>query len=489
MNEHAVKMLNVESAYLSGVEGKLESAKGKHFQGSIWKTARTDDSDRLRAVMARHRVYDRERLRELPHNRSISLQGFERTWWFGRRPTGVVVATVLSPFDELVTGAEPEPIDLPELQDHVRKIVGDGAVEHVIGVCAPSGFTESARKMKMDLPRVALVLIESAAGGGWRVSSPDADLPKAVLDLFDPEGDSEKIERVRSELASRSADLLTSGLTASSLARSLGLPESLVKRAIEKLAATDPSLRVTRKSEDLLLYRGAASHQAGNRTMNVVDRIKQLFAKEGGEAEKINVLAERRAQLAQRRDQLYEDIAKLETKEADLLRQGRENSSQIVRKRLAAQLGQLRKDIGRQNTTANMLNKQINIISTDIHNLTLIQQGNMAQLPSTEELTENAVQAEEMLESLQVDSELIGQLEAGVSDVAVNEEELAILREFDAPESESIAQESSSPARPAKESQPARKAVDTPQETAFNTPEPPPDEPGESRSRANPEAT
>ncbi len=52
-------------------------------------------------------------------------------------------------------------------------------------------------------------------------------------------------------------------------------------------------------------------------------------------------------------------------------------------RRLAAQLAQLRKDIGRQNSTAAMLNKQIDIISTDIHNLTLIQQGEMASLPDT----------------------------------------------------------------------------------------------------------
>jgi hypothetical protein len=47
-----------------------------------------------------------------------------------------------------------------------------------------------------------------------------------------------------------------------------------------------------------------------------------------------------------------------------------------------------------------MLNQQINIIATDIHNLTLIQQGESASLPTTDELTENAVKAEEMLETL-----------------------------------------------------------------------------------------
>ena len=167
--------------------------------------------------------------------------------------------------------------------------------------------------------------------------------------------------------------------------------------------------------------------------MNVVDRIKALFSREGNEAQKINILAERRAALAQRRDRIYQDIAKLEENEAKLLEQGRSTGSKVTQRRLASQLAQLRKDIARQNTTANMLNSQINIISTDIHNLTLIQQNQMAQLPDTEELTVNAVKAEEMLESLRADTDLISGLETGIGEVMTSDEELAILEEFEAP--------------------------------------------------------
>ena len=121
----------------------------------------------------------------------------------------------------------------------------------------------------------------------------------------------------------------------------------------------------------------------------IIDRMIESYA--------VNMLSERRAALAQRRDRLYEEIGKLEQRESDLLKQGRENKSTVTRRRLAAQDAQLRKDIARQNTTARMLNQQINIISTDIHNLTLIQQGQVASLPDANELTENAVRAEEML--------------------------------------------------------------------------------------------
>ncbi|MCH7639754.1 MAG: hypothetical protein IH855_09865 [Bacteroidetes bacterium] len=46
--------------------------------------------------------------------------------------------------------------------------------------------------------------------------------------------------------------------------------------------------------------------------------------------------------------------------------------------RLLPGVAQLRKDINRQNTTANMLNSQVNILSTNIHNLTATKHGERA---------------------------------------------------------------------------------------------------------------
>ena len=168
--------------------------------------------------------------------------------------------------------------------------------------------------------------------------------------------------------------------------------------------------------------------------MNVIERIKQLLSSDADEATKINLLAERRAALSQRRDRLYADIGKLEKKEADLRAEGKAAhtaGADVKKRRVAAQLVQHRKDIARQNATAAMLNKQIDIISTDIHNLTLIQQGDLAQLPDTEELTENAVRAEEMLEQLQADADLVGGLETGIEASLTNDEELAVMQEFE----------------------------------------------------------
>jgi hypothetical protein len=212
-----------------------------------------------------------------------------------------------------------------------------------------------------------------------------------------------------------------------------------------------------------------------------------LFSGEGDEAAKINLLAERRAALSQRRDRIYEDIGKLEQKEADLLAQGKAATSSVPRRRLAAQVSQLRKDIARQNTTAAMLNQQINIISTDIHNLTLIQQGQMAHLPDTTELTEHAVEAEELLESLKTDAELVGGLEMGMETALASADELAILKEFEGDAGKAKSAEISPPSTTPMRTAPSREDVRTP--AAPRMDEPKSAAPNKSRRPADPEPT
>lgn len=433
MSTAAQKALQHETEFLSGVDANFESAKGKDLRGSIWQRIRQDESDQLRALMAESRNYDRRLLKSLPANRRVELHGFERRFLFWKKRTGVAIASVLSPLGHYAcsAGGEGPPIQLGELADHARKLVADRRVPHIIGICSPTGFTEEARSARLDVDNATVILIEPDGHGGWRTTAVGEDVDPPLIRIFDPEGAKQKEERVRRLVEEHSADLLTGGVAASSVAREANLSEHVVRRGFEKVAEGDPELRVTRKEGEMLLFRGAPVQRQEKKSMNVIDRIRQLFSGDGDESEKINLLAERRAALAQRRDRIYEDITKLEKREAEMLEQGKAAKSSVPRRRLAAQLAQLRKDIARQNTTAAMLNQQLNIISTDIHNLTLIKQGQMASLPQTEELTEHAVHAEEMLETLKADSDLVSSLETGMEETLASAEELAILREFE----------------------------------------------------------
>ena len=436
MSSSASTSFKLESEFLAGVEANFETAKGKFFRGTTWHTAREDEDIRLRALLAKNQIDGREMIKSLPANRRVTLYGYEPRLIFGKRATGVAIATVLSPLSHYASRnpGEAPPIDLGELSDHVRKLTQAAKVPQLIGVCSPSGFTPDAKDAKLDLKNVTVVLIEPDGSGGWLTHATGEKADPRMLKIFDPERSKEKVDRVREHVQAHSADLLTGSLSVSSVAISMNLPEDVVRQGFKEAASEDAELKVTDQGGEFLLFRGAPTAAQEKKSMNVVDRIKQLFSSEGEEAEKINLLAEGRAGLAQRRDRIYGDIGKLEIKEADLLAEGKAATSPVPKRRLAAQLVQMRKDIARQNTTAAMLNKQIDIISTDIHNLTLIQQGDMAQLPDTEELTENAVKAEEMLETLKADAELVGSLETGIEESLTSDEEMAILQEFDGTE-------------------------------------------------------
>ncbi len=501
MTLDTAKALQYETDFLSGVGKNIEAAKGKDLRGSSWKRSEYDDEDRLRYLMAKNGITDREKLKETPANRRIALHGFERKLLLWKKRTGVAIASVLSPLSHYASskGGDPPPIELGELTDHVRKLVGDRKMPHLIGICSPSGFTEEARQTKLDTPNATVVLVEPDGAGGWRTTAASEAVDQRVLRIFDPEGAKQKVERVRGIVKDRSADLLTGGLSVSAIARQSSLPADVVREGFERIAAEDPELRVAKKQGEFLLFRGAPAQAQEKLSMNVVDRIRRLLSGEGNEAAKINLLAERRAALAQRRDRIYEDITKLEEKEANLVAQGKAATSQVPRRRLAAQVAQMRKDIARLNTTAGMLNQQINIISTDIHNLTLIQQGELAKLPDTEELTENAVKAEEMLETLKADADLVGSLETGMEQSLVSEEELAILSEFEGtseeaePEKPSPEAATAPPAKaadgPVKESAPESQDSRAKRPTAGEAETPSAPSSDTERSPADPEAT
>ncbi len=433
------KVMQLESEFLSGMEVNFEKAKGKLLRGSRWHMARQDEADRLRSLMARHKKFDRRLLSETPKNRRVVLHGYTRPWyWFGKKRVDVAIASVLSPIEWHVLQGDPgqggPPIGSTELLDHVRSLCVGPHLRHIIGVCSPTGFTPDALEARSEASNVTLVLVEPGPGGGWQIAGETDDLDPRLMDLFDPENFGGKIGRVVEHIEANSATLLTGGMSADSVAERLGVTLAAAEKGFEEVAGKDPELHVGRQDGELLLYRGAASEKQESFSMSMVDKIRQLFSREGDEAQKINELSQRRAALSQRRNRMYDDIGQLEKREADLMEQGKANKSQVARRRIAAQVAQLRKDITRQNATTNMLNKQINILSTDIHNLTLIKQGDAASLPSTEELTENAVKAEEMLETLQADADMVGSLDSGISEMLSSDEELAILKEFEEPE-------------------------------------------------------
>lgn len=464
MNPEITRAAEIEAAFLAGVETNLQQAKEDRFRGSKWTWTTRTEEDRVRELMQAQHHHDRDLLHAMPKNTARVLTAHQRRWLFWQKPSEVAIVSVLSPIEHLLDPSlgPPPPVGLAELVAHVKQLAGEANVPHLVGVCSPTGFTDDARQSGLDLPNVSLVLIEPRSDGGWTTVGCSRGVRPTDLRLFDPEAVTKKMERVRQEITVCGADLVTGGLSASLLAERLGLPVSLVARVFERMMATDRELRVSWQRGEAMLFRGAAV-EAEDPEMSMVEWFRQLFGGEGEEARKINVLSERRARLAQRRDRLYDDIVKLEGRESELLKQGKEAASPTVKRRVATQIKQLRDEIDRLNTTAKMLGQQIDVISTHIHNLTLIQQGQGAKLPSTEEITQDAVRAEEMLEQLGADVDLATSLGTGVGDASITDEEMAILQELDGPaptEPAPAPREAASPKREVIRPQPAPKQPD-----------------------------
>lgn len=184
--------------------------------------------------------------------------------------------------------------------------------------------------------------------------------------------------------------------------------------------------------------------------MPFIDRVKALFSRKGETEKKIAFLSERRAALSQQRDRGYEDMSTLEGQEADLRKQFKEAGGEISKRRITSQLLQLRKDIDRRQQLLSVLNQQINVVSTHLHNLELVQQGHTAKLPDTEEMAQDAAAAEDVLAQLEADTELAGSV-GSIASSGMSAEEQALYEELLRENGQSPTDEKTESAEPAKE--------------------------------------
>ena len=164
--------------------------------------------------------------------------------------------------------------------------------------------------------------------------------------------------------------------------------------------------------------------------MPLIERVKALVSRKGDSEKKIAFLSERRAALSQQRDRAYEEMTVLEHQESGLKEQFKNSQSTIGKKRITSQLLQLRKDLERRQQLLSVLNQQVNVVSTHLHNLELVQQGQVASLPNTDEMTADAVKAEEVLAELEASSELAGSV-GSIGAAGMTPEEQALFEELE----------------------------------------------------------
>ncbi len=448
---------------------------------------RTDKGVELKRLMAELDRPDRQLESQMPRDESMTITLTQRALFFFRRTVGRVHVFCLSPQRELLSEQAPAPLDAAAVRQALSQAPPAlrGAPVTVI-LLSTSGFTASARELAQRSAERTVCLVEPNDSGGWAVYGPPET--QDINDLLDPEAADAKRQRVREAIADVRADLMTGGVSTERLAGKTQLPLQLVESELKSYAKQTPGFAAKRLDGRLVLFQQGAgvgqSTGVGGDAMPFLEKMKNLFSGKGENEKKVAMLSERRAALSQQRDKAYEDMSSLESKEDELKEQFKSAGSAMTKRRVTSQMLQLRKDIERRHQLINMLNQQVNVVSTALHNLELVQQGKSAKLPTSEELTEDAVAAEEMLAELEADSEMAASVSAVSGGVSMSDEEQALFDELEAESGGAEASTNKIELEAVRQNAPAQPVQQPPVRASQSTPPPLRTEP----HRVDPEA-
>lgn len=448
---------------------RIDTTDGRRPISALRRDVIKEDREvQLKRLMSELDIPDRELQSRMPVCPELTVTLSRARWLVFRRTVGRLKVICLAPTRQLLEGQAPGPVSLADLKAALAER-GDeriGAVPSTVVLMSTSGFTQDAHEAAERSFNRTVILAEPNDAGGWTVHGPQET--RALVDLFDPEQDQQKRQRIRDHIQSHRADLLHGSLSADRVAAALKLPLPMVEGELKSYAGENAGLVARRLGGNVVLFRegGGAASAAGGPNMAFIDRVRALFGGKGETERKVALLAERRAMLSQQRDQAFEEMGVLEAREAEMREQFKQTTSSITRRRIASQLVQLRKDLERRQQLLGVLNQQINVVATHLHNLELVQQGQSAQLPDSEELAADAAAAEEVLAELQANSELAASI-GNITPAGLSQEEQALYEEL---EREASGQAGAAEQVAATETQPVR----TPPQREPGAAEPPP---------------
>jgi hypothetical protein len=429
---------------------RIDTTRGRRPVTGFFKSiGKTDHAVDLQRLMSEMNKPDRELKNQMPVGQTIDVTLSQRKFLVFRSVVGRLKIVCASPNRSLIAGEEAQPLRPAEVQ----KILGEippvmGGVPSTVVLMSTAGFSMEAHELAERRADRTVVLVEPNKAGGWAVYGPVET--KSLVDLFDPEAEDSKRARVREEIDSARTELAGSGIASDKIAAKTQLPLQLVESELRSYAKASAGLAAKRLDGRVVLFRqGSPSsvEPASGGNMPLIDKVKTLFARKGENEKKIAFLSERRTALSQQRDRSYEEMGTLEKQEADLRKQFKDSTGELTKRRVTSQLLQLRKDIERRQQLLGVLNQQINVVSTHLHNLELVQQGQTAKLPDGEEMAADAAKAEEMLAELEANTELAASV-GGVATASMSQEEQALYEELEREGQSPIPERESTPPAP-----------------------------------------
>jgi hypothetical protein len=396
------------------------------------QVTRTDRGTDMKRLMIDLQKPDSELQNRMPVGESMEIILRAKKMMVMMQTVGRIRVVCVSPTRQLLAGETPKPLDLAATRKVLSEIPPAQGIPLTVVLVSTSGFELNAREAASRTADRTVILAEPNEAGGWNPYGPVET--KALVDLFDAEAEEQKRKRVRDLIEGSSVELSQGGIAADKLAVKAQLPLQFIEAEVKNFAKSNSGLTAKRLDGRLVLFREGSTpairSAPGGSAMPLIDRIKTLFARKGETEKKIAYLAERRTALTQQRDRSFEELTALEQQNDLLTRQFKESASAITRRRVTAQLVQLRKEIERRQQMQSVLNQQINVVGTHLHNLELSQQGKAANLPDSDEIATDAAAAEEMLAQLQADNELADSV-GSVAHAGLSPEEQALYEELE----------------------------------------------------------
>lgn len=374
---------------------------------------RSDRAVEIKRLMAALGVPDPDLQARLPLDESLQVL-VSRNWLLiFQQVLAEVRVECRSPTTALIRGEAPAPMTLAE----VRRVLSETpilkGVPQTLIVVSTSGFAMEARELVQRTSERTVVLAEPNDSGGWTIHGPSER--QAMLARLDPEPAGSKRERVRRAIDQRRADLLLGGVSAESLAASTRLPLGVVEDELRRFAEQQSGYRVKRLEGRLVIFRDGAAPGEGS-DMPIIQWIKKLFSSRDGLEKQVASLKQRLAELNAQRDGKYGELASLEQRESELKKQFTDASGDLARKRIVQQILRVQKEMARRQQLIEVLSKQANVIDAHLHNIELQRQGEQMNLPTADELAEQAAKAEAALVTLDASNEIADE----VSDISLS---------------------------------------------------------------------
>jgi|GEM_PF-800269 len=459
----------IRARALALTRGKLKDADEVLFE------ATPEGVDALRDELSRLEVYDRSAIDKLPGTRSVQMR-FQKRVLGGllRRQIARLRVRVLTQVDDLLHEREPQPIGREQVLDALARYEILPRKQRPSGVilASPTGFTPEARRIAERSGQPSVILMGGREDGGWDVAMPEAVRSSHWVPLFDLESHDERLKRLLYHLE-ENADLVDSrGVSMRELSDKLGLSRIETERLVRQACRGDSRLMTVVDGDKTHVCRTPLAEEGDK--MSIWSRVRRLLRLKPSTAERVRDLTAQRVRVEQQRFELDQRIDALEASERGALQNGAQAKSSAEKKQYAGKLIRVRRDLKRNRAQAQVYTNQIDVIGTQIHHLTLAEQGRRVSLPSAEDLTKQAAEAEQVMTELSANAELANSIEVTGETPMMAEEEEAIFAEFDqiasadtaatdaAVSNESASVHDAEPAAPERSGAASRKAATSP---------------------------